>query len=76
MCGEIPQDVRGGPRRTLITLETVMERTSMSKSRIYDGIRKRTFPRPVRVGERRRAWIESEIDAWIEARIAERDAER
>lgn len=31
------------------------------------------FPRPVKVGERRIAWLESEILAWLEARVAERD---
>jgi prophage regulatory protein len=30
------------------------------------------FPRRVRVGANRVAWIESELDAWIEARAAER----
>ena len=62
--------------RVLITLESVIERTTISKSRIYDAIRKGAFPRPVPVGERRRAWIESEIEDWIDARVAERDATR
>lgn len=30
-------------------------------------------PRPIRLGEHRVAWLESEIDAWIEERIARRD---
>lgn len=33
------------------------------------------FPRSVAVGQNRRAWLEHEIDAFIAARIAERDAE-
>jgi prophage regulatory protein len=33
------------------------------------------FPRRVRLGANGRvAWLESEIEAWIKARIAERDA--
>jgi len=38
----------------------------------------KAFPRPVKLGigrNARGAFIESEIDAWIEAKIAERDAE-
>jgi prophage regulatory protein len=31
------------------------------------------FPRRVQVGGNRVAWVEAEIDAWIEARVAERD---
>ena len=31
------------------------------------------FPRPVRIGDNSVGFVESEIDAWIAARIAERD---
>jgi prophage regulatory protein len=31
------------------------------------------FPQPVRLGTNRIRWVESEIDAWIEERIADRD---
>jgi prophage regulatory protein len=31
------------------------------------------FPKPIPVSERRIAWIEAEIDAWLAARAAERD---
>jgi prophage regulatory protein len=34
----------------------------------------RQFPAPVRIGPRRIAFIEAEIDAWIEQRAAERAA--
>lgn len=33
----------------------------------------KTFPQSIKVG-RSRLWIESEVDAWIAARIAERDS--
>jgi prophage regulatory protein len=32
------------------------------------------FPRKVKVGETAAGWLEHELDAWIEARAAERDA--
>ncbi|MBY3054472.1 AlpA family phage regulatory protein [Rhizobium leguminosarum] len=31
------------------------------------------FPKPVKMGLRRNAWLESDIDAWIARLIAERD---
>jgi prophage regulatory protein len=31
------------------------------------------FPKPIKVSASRNAWLESEIDGWIEQRIAERD---
>jgi prophage regulatory protein len=32
------------------------------------------FPRPMKLSRSRNAWLESEIDAWLEARVADRDA--
>jgi prophage regulatory protein len=32
------------------------------------------FPRPVRIGDRAMAWMETELIAWQQERIAERDA--
>ena len=32
------------------------------------------FPKPVRLGKNSIAFVSTEIDAWIEARIADRDA--
>lgn len=32
------------------------------------------FPKRVRLGQGRVAWVKSEIEEWIAARIAERDA--
>jgi prophage regulatory protein len=31
------------------------------------------FPRPIKIGEGTNAWVEAEIDAYLESRIAERD---
>lgn len=57
----------------LIRLPTVKGRTGLSRSEIYRRIAAGTFPRPVKLGERASAWVESEIDAWAAAHIAARD---
>ena len=31
------------------------------------------FPKPVKIGTRSVAWVEEEVDAWVEARVAARD---
>lgn len=49
---------------------------SYSKSQLFRKIKSNTFPRPIRLGDNRIAFVESEIDAWIEARISERDAQQ
>jgi prophage regulatory protein len=52
-----------------LRLPEVRKRTGLSRSSIYDYSRKGKFPRPVRLGLRGVGWPESEITAWIKARI-------
>lgn len=33
------------------------------------------FPNPIKLGARSVGYLRSEVDAWIEARVAERDAQ-
>ena len=55
-----------------LRLPEVKSRTGFSRSSIYLFVKCGTFPRPVRIGGRAVAWLESDIDAWIEARLAQR----
>ncbi|QQQ42004.1 AlpA family phage regulatory protein [Stenotrophomonas maltophilia] len=63
-----------------IRRQEVERRTGFGRSTIYAAIKpgsKRydpTFPRPVRLSPGTIAWVESEVDGWIHARIAERVA--
>ena len=60
--------------RKFIRLPITQERTGLSRSSIYAGMAAGTFPASIPLsGPHGRAvgWIEDEIDAWIEARIAE-----
>jgi prophage regulatory protein len=45
-----------------------------SETQIWRKERDGSFPKSIRIGTNRKAWLESEIDAWIKARVAERDA--
>lgn len=58
----------------LVRLPYVKLHTGLSRSEIYRRIAAGTFPAPVKLGERASAWDSREIDAWIAARIAARDA--
>lgn len=59
----------------LLRLPQVIERTSLKRSTIYELMEKGVFPRPVKIsGARQNAWVEAEVDAYVEARIAEREA--
>lgn len=59
--------------RRLIRLPQVIARTGLSRSTIYARAKAGAFPKPVNLGNSLSAWVEDEIDAWVEARIAERD---
>ena len=56
-----------------LRLPEVKSRTGFSRSSIYLFVQNGTFPRPVRIGGRAVAWLETEIDEWIKARLAERE---
>lgn len=50
----------------LIRLKEVMEMTGLSRSCIYKYIEIGTFPQNVSLGGRAVAWVESEIQDWIQ----------
>jgi prophage regulatory protein len=55
-------------------LPRVMTMTGYGKSTIWEKVATGDFPAPVPLGPRVSAWIEDEIIAWQEKKIAERDA--
>ena len=63
----------------LISKKQVCEKTSYSRAHIDrlsndPDYRHHGFPRTVKLGQARVAYVESEVDAWIAKRISERDA--
>jgi prophage regulatory protein len=58
----------------LIRLSEVQRRVPYSRSTIYLKVARNEFPQPVSLGARAVAWVESEVDRWIDQRIeGERD---
>lgn len=58
----------------MLRIDAVCERVGGRRAAIYKEIQAGRFPRPVKIfGRRASAWPASEIDAWLKARIAERD---
>lgn len=49
-------------------LTLVKERTGLSRSSIYSGVKNGTFPSPVAVGRRAVGWLSDDIDNWIATR--------
>ncbi|NRP19897.1 hypothetical protein LPJGGPFB_03155 [Ensifer adhaerens] len=44
-----------------------------SRTHIYRLIKAGDFPKPIKVGRQRSAWIEVEIEKFIQSRVDERD---
>ena len=54
----------------LIRRPAVQEKTGLSRSTIYEKMKSGSFPRPIKLGPRAVGWVETEVDAWLEDRIA------
>jgi prophage regulatory protein len=57
-------------KQKILRLPAVKAVTGLSRSTIYKKIAEGTFKKPVSLGARAVGWIESEIDEWLESRIA------
>lgn len=58
-------------KENLIRLPDVQRRTGYGKAWVYVLIARNEFPKPVKIGSRSIAFVESEVDAWVANKIAE-----
>ena len=58
----------------ILRLPDVLDRVGKSKASIYRDEAADRFPKRIVLGANSVGWLESEIDAWIEARAAARSA--
>ena len=56
----------------LIRLKEVMHCSGLARSTIYKYVAAGIFPKPVPLGGRAVAWVQAEVDAWIDSKIAVR----
>jgi prophage regulatory protein len=56
-------------------LPDVLAKTGLSRAHLYALAQKGAFPKPVKLSERSSAWVESEVQDWINERIAARGQE-
>ncbi|TLX69831.1 AlpA family transcriptional regulator [Pseudomonas nicosulfuronedens] len=57
--------------RRFIKLNEVLNLTALSTTEVYRRISAGTFPTQIHLGPKSVVWIESEVVAWCEQRIAE-----
>ena len=58
----------------LLTIKEVCEIVPYTSVHIYRLMQQRNFPRAVKLGARRVAWIEREVLEWVNIHLAEREA--
>lgn len=56
----------------LLRRPEVEARTGLSRSTIYDWMKRGTFPRPVKLGARVVAWRERDLNEWMSSREPQR----
>ena len=76
-------DKKHTPQKRFIRLPEVLSRTGYVRTSIYRKMEDGDFPKSVKLGGpledsitfdcRAVAWIEDEVDQWIESRIMDRD---
>lgn len=59
----------------LIRLPEVLARVTLKKTAVYKLMSEDEFPRPVKLGGAS-AWVEAEIDDWLQVRLEKRNAAR
>lgn len=64
------------PGTRFIPQSEVQRRVPYSRVQIWRLEKQGRFPKRVRIGPNRVAWVETEVEAWINDRLAEREAGR
>lgn len=49
----------------LLKAQAVADLTSMSRSHLHRLARDGKFPKPIKIGENRSAWLETDVQEWI-----------
>ncbi|MBP2167214.1 prophage regulatory protein [Erwinia toletana] len=56
----------------LLRLKQVEEKTGLKRSQIYLYMKNGSFPRSIKIGPSSVAWLESEIDEWVDVKLGNR----
>jgi prophage regulatory protein len=59
---------------SMLRLQDVKTRVGLGHSTLYKMMNSGRFPRPLRLSDNRVAWLERDVTAWLNRRIAERDS--
>ena len=57
-------------KKQMLRLENVKSKTGLSRSTIYRLMDEGRFPHQINLGYRAVAWLESEVDNWLDEKIS------
>lgn len=57
-----------------LRLRDVKARVGLGHTTLYELMKQQAFPRPIRLSPNRVAWLENDVQRWLDERVAERDA--
>jgi prophage regulatory protein len=60
-------------RERFIRMPVVLDISGLSKTTIYEYVSRGEFPAPVSLGAKSVAWVESEVVAWMDAKMSARE---
>ena len=60
----------------LLRLKQVREKTGLKRSQVYLYMKTSDFPRSIKIGPTSVAWLESEINEWIEKKLSDRNQKK
>lgn len=55
---------------SLLRLPEVLRRVGISRASLYQMVKRGLFPKPIPLSQRSVAWLDSEVQAWIDERVA------
>lgn len=59
--------------KRFLRLKQVQAMTGLPPSSVYALIQRGEFPRPFPLSIHRVAWLEADVEAWMDAKLAQRD---
>ncbi len=63
-------------QRHLLSRRVLLKQVPFSSATLWRTIAAGDFPKPIRIGKRRVAWLQTEIDDWLAERMEERGSTR
>ncbi|MDC1535579.1 AlpA family phage regulatory protein [Candidatus Thioglobus sp.] len=59
----------------VLKAKQVATEINVSVPQVYKLVSLGRFPKPIKLGERGSGWLVSEVDAWLQSRVDQRDEE-